>query len=112
MTRPQKLLATVAVLSFVSALLCFTRLGANLMCYVAFSDYYAIPEQSSIFTFKPTAWFGEGSGDWWTYGEDNNNFYFWEWDGRGFLRISKHDAAGIPDFSPTDIKTWKPPHTP
>jgi hypothetical protein len=108
MTHSKKTLIAAPALLLITALLYFTRLGSNLLCYVTFGDYYTVPDQSSMFTFRPIEWFKEGSGEWWTYGEDNNNFYFWEPDQKGQIRsISKRDAATIPHFSSTDFKTWR-----
>ena len=108
MALKRKLFFTLVFVTVVASALWFTQLGSNLVCYVIFWDYYAIPDQSSIFTFKPTAWFDKGSGEWWTYGEDNENYYYWEEDQHGqFVQISKREAGGIPNFSPTDHATWK-----
>ena len=108
MTRSQKAFITASVSLLIIALLYFTQLGSNLLCYVIFADYYEVPDQSSVFTFRPIDWLKEGSGEWWTYGEDNSNFYFWGRDERGKMRsVSKRDAATIPNFSSTDFKTWR-----
>lgn len=67
---------------------------------------YFIPKESSILTFKPIV-MNEGSGEWWLYGEDNNNYYSMEnTNNTGYIFLSKKDAKKCEDFISTNYKTW------
>jgi hypothetical protein len=40
------------------------------------NPYYMIPHESSLFTFKPTGYDKQGSGNNWIYAEDDKNYYY------------------------------------
>ena len=68
---------------------------------------YFIPKESSVFTFTPLK-MNEGSGEWWLYGEDDDNYYSLENDkDLPYMVISKKDAAKCPHFIRTDHTTWR-----
>lgn len=98
---------TVPLMFLFLGLALFTQLGWNLLGLAVFREY-EVPAQSSIFTFKPIQWFKDGSGDWWTYGEDGGSYYYWEdTEKGGYKTITKDDAKTIQGFSPTNHLTWK-----
>ena len=51
-----------------------TRIFNNLWMLLTDASNY-IPDPSSVFTFQPTR-IDNGSGGYWRYGEDNNNYYY------------------------------------
>lgn len=68
---------------------------------------YFIPKESSVFTFTAVV-MNEGSGEWWLYGEDADNYYSVENDkDLPYILISKKDAAKCPNFIRTDHRTWR-----
>lgn len=67
---------------------------------------YVIPQESSIWRFTPTE-MNEGSGDWWTYGMDDRNFYHFIGSGEApYIALTKSDAAACGGFDGTDVRTW------
>ena len=68
---------------------------------------YIIPKESSIFSFRILV-MNEGSGEWWIYGEDNNNYYF---QGNheyktGYIVFPKSKVKFCKDFNQVDYATW------
>ncbi|MFD2586009.1 hypothetical protein ACFSQJ_03660 [Croceitalea marina] len=68
---------------------------------------YDIPVESSIFEFKVTQ-MNTGSGDYWLYGEDNENYYtkMENRDNVPYKAISKNVASTIQSFKSLDYTTW------
>lgn len=67
---------------------------------------YIIPRESSIFTFEPSV-MNPGSGDWWIYGEDRNNFYHFTGENpSSYVSYSKKLAGQCAGFQPADYDTW------
>jgi hypothetical protein len=64
-------------------------------------DVYAIPNGSSLFTFRPTE-MNSGSGDWWIYGQDERNYYYFEND----IKVSKQATKVCQAFVANDYTTW------
>ena len=62
---------------------------------------YAIPDSSSVFSFRPTV-MNPGSGEWWLYGEDNTYYYYFD----DATKISKQDAEDCLGFKADDHMTW------
>lgn len=82
-----------------------TPLLSNLWCVITGRGYF-IPKESSIFTFTALV-MNEGSGEWWLYGEDTNNYYSVENDiNLPYIVFSKKDASKCKLFLPTDYTTW------
>jgi hypothetical protein len=49
----------------------------------------------------------DGSGDWWIYGEDYNNYYYFTGIGiRPYKYISKTDALKCESFIADSVNTW------
>ncbi|WP_299117416.1 DUF4952 domain-containing protein [uncultured Winogradskyella sp.] len=93
--------------------LCFsTELFSNLWGLLT-GNGYIIPNQSSIFSFKVSK-MNEGRGDYWLYGQDQNNYYTTlERDHiEPYAYISKDEAESILSFDKTNYNTWWNPQIP
>ena len=67
---------------------------------------YIIPKESNIFRFEVNQ-MNEGSGDWWIYGQDNKNYYFfYGLESLPYITFSKNDARACSDFDKLNINTW------
>jgi len=65
-----------------------------------------IPRESSVWRFTPTV-MNTGSGDWWIYGKDAENYYYFTgFDDQPYIAISKIDATGCAGFNSEDFRTW------
>ncbi len=65
-----------------------------------------IPTESSIWGFSPTV-MNSGSGDWWIYGEDEQNFYYFTGSAeRPYVVMSKSAARDCVGFDSTDHLSW------
>lgn len=65
---------------------------------------YRIPAESSRARFKPTV-MNTGSGGWWVYGEDVDNYYHSE-GGAAYRKLGRAAAAACAGFQPQDVQTW------
>ncbi|NMH86599.1 DUF4952 domain-containing protein [Flavivirga algicola] len=74
---------------------------------------YVIPNQSSVFTFKATK-MNEGSGDYWLYGQDRNNYYttLVKDHLEPYTYISKYETESILGFDKINYNTWWNPKIP
>lgn len=82
-----------------------TSLVLNLW-HLLIEPAYIIPAESSVFMFKPTV-MNSGSGDWWIYGKDKNNYYYFTGSDRSpYDIISKDNIKECPSFDPKDHGTW------
>lgn len=74
---------------------------------VATGRGYLIPEESSMTRFRVTQMNG-GSGEYWLYAEDENNYYtMMEKSGtKPYLSFSKEKAANCLHFDKFEVKTW------
>lgn len=100
-----KMLSTLIILAILLVIVFVTPLMENLWCLLT-GRGYIIPKESSVFTFKPIV-MNEGSGEWWLYGEDNKNYYYFTGeDDKPYQKISKNEANQCPGFVVTDYKTW------
>ena len=67
---------------------------------------YIIPRESSIISFTPTA-MNSGSGDWWIYAEDQNNYYYYIGDETTpYIFISKKQSSKYTEFDSRNYMTW------
>lgn len=83
----------------------FTTFFGNVWL-LATGEGYVIPAESSVFTFEATA-MNEGSGDWWLYGEDGNNFYRYTGGSpHAYVTYDKTRAGTCQGFDRHDVKTW------
>ena len=86
-------------------ILAMTPAAVN-MWLLATERVYVVPKESSIFSFRPTV-MNPGSGDWWIYGEDNINFYYFTGEGPSrYALYPKELAPQCAGFRPTDYDTW------
>lgn len=101
----RRILFFLAVI-LVSFLLINTNAFANLWS-VTTGQGYVIPEESSIIRFRVIQ-MNEGSGEYWLYAEDENNYYtMMEKSGaKPYLASSKEKAASCLHFDKLDVKTW------
>jgi hypothetical protein len=68
---------------------------------------YFIPQESSVWSFKPKVW-NNGSGEWWIYGMDENYFYY-AGDGikpNKYIKIEKNNSKSCENFDPENYKSW------
>lgn len=67
---------------------------------------YVIPTESSMLRFTPTR-MNEGSGDWWVYGQDDRNYYYFTGSGEPpYVVMPKAEANACVGFESTDHRTW------
>lgn len=67
---------------------------------------YVIPAESSLWRFTPIQ-MNDGSGDWWVYGQDHRNYYYFTGSGDPpYLVFSKARAASCVGFDHDDHLTW------
>lgn len=67
---------------------------------------YVIPAESSMWRFTPTQ-MNKGSGDWWVYGQDDRNYYYFTGQGEPpYLVMPKAEATACAGFESTDHRTW------
>jgi len=82
-----------------------SRAGVNAW-FLLTDSVYVIPAGSSLFSFEPTV-MKPGSGDWWIYGEDGNNFYhFLGEDSSPYMVYPKKLAVQCAGFQPMNYNTW------
>lgn len=71
---------------------------------LAFDPNNYIPSKSNIFFFTPID-IDSGSGGYWLYGEDLNNYYYFIWEGdKEYLYISK--SNNCIEFNKLNFNTW------
>jgi hypothetical protein len=63
--------------------------------------YHFIPNESFLFSFNPTVT-DSGSGEYWVYGEDSRNYYYFILD--NYLLMPKKNKCNNAD--PADYRTW------
>lgn len=69
---------------------------------------YLIPTESSLWSFRVSK-MNPGSGDWWIYGEDAKNYYFFEEEPEtAYTLFPKSRVAQCSGFHPQDVSTWCP----
>jgi hypothetical protein len=66
---------------------------------------FAIPKESSLFTFRVTE-MNHGSGEWWIYGQDSGHFFGVPDEGASYLVFPRARVAECPNFQPRDLRTW------
>lgn len=103
-----KILKSTAVILLLGAafiLLLNSSFGTNIW-FLLTEPAYVIPSESSLFTFKVTT-MNPGSGDWWVYGEDGKNYYYFTGnDNSPYILISKKKSNTCEGFDANDYKTW------
>ena len=67
---------------------------------------YIIPKESNFFQFEANQ-MNDGSGDWWVYGQDNKNYYYFLGsDFLPYITFSKGDTQTCSGFDKLNINTW------
>ena len=68
---------------------------------------YIIPRESSFFTFRILE-MNKGSGEWWIYGEDEDNYYFQGDHGyqSGYIVFQKSKVSLCEGFDKLNYGTW------
>ncbi|SHN57606.1 hypothetical protein [Desulfovibrio litoralis] len=79
----------------------FTNLINNFAFYIMDPEYI-VPKESSFISFRVTI-MNPGSGDWWIYGEDKKNYYYYYGLGN-YAAISRENTC--PNFKKLDYRTW------
>ncbi|MBI3215422.1 MAG: hypothetical protein HYZ38_16465 [Mycobacterium sp.] len=64
-----------------------------------------IPRESSVWEFEPTV-VNDGSANYWIYGQDHANFYYFTDAQGGHVTMSRSAAARCPGFVPDNHDTW------
>ena len=100
-----RILFLLVPLCFVVLLMAFSN--ALLNCWMLLIEpNYIIPKESNIFQFDVNQ-MNEGSGDWWIYGQDNKNYYFfYGLESLPYITFSKNDVRACSDFDKLNINTW------
>lgn len=100
-----KIILLLVPLCLVVLLMAFSN--ALLNCWMLLIEpNYIIPKESNIFQFEVNQ-MNEGSGDWWIYGQDNKNYYFfYGLELLPYITFSKNDARACSDFDKLNINTW------
>lgn len=94
----------ISIISIITLLILIvgSNLGSNIISLTVGAGYF-IPEKSSIFTFKYTL-YNSGSGEYWLYGEDSNNFY--EHTSSKELVFPKAKVRECLGFNPLNYESW------
>ncbi len=105
MTRARWGVITAAA---VACLLVAVLLGTNLVSnawLLLVEPANHIPGESSIWDFSPTV-INDGSSNYWIYGEDDSNFYYFTGHDDGYIAFSRSAAAHCAGFVATNHDTW------
>jgi hypothetical protein len=68
---------------------------------------YFIPKESSLFTFNPTQ-MNDGSGDWWLYVEDRENYYALNIENESPKYFKLEKGSEPKTFDKFNYRTWFP----
>lgn len=105
MTKFPKILLLLVPLCLVVLLMAFSN--ALLNCWMLLIEpNYIIPKESNIFQFDVNQ-MNEGSGDWWIYGQDNKNYYYYiGHDSLPYITFSNGAAQICSGFDKLNVNTW------
>ncbi|WP_290735097.1 MULTISPECIES: hypothetical protein [unclassified Fibrobacter] len=105
MTKFPKILLLLVPLCLVVLLMAFSN--ALLNCWMLLIEpNYIIPKESNIFQFDVNQ-MNEGSGDWWIYGQDNKNYYYYiGHDSLPYITFSNGAAQICRGFDKLNVNTW------
>ena len=100
-----KILLLLVPLCLVVLLMAFSN--ALLNCWMLLIEpNYIIPKESNIFQFDVNQ-MNEGSGDWWIYGQDNKNYYYYiGHDSLPYIAFSNGAAQICSGFDKLNVNTW------
>ena len=88
------------------AIFIMSNISSNLFLSLTGTGFF-IPTESNIIQFRPSI-MNQGSGEWWLYAQDLNNYYALEdsFD-EGFYNYIFIHRDNIPNgFNPIDKNTW------
>ncbi|WP_173473263.1 hypothetical protein [Fibrobacter succinogenes] len=100
-----RILFLLVPLCLVVLLMAFSN--ALLNCWMLLIEpNYIIPKESNIFQFDVNQ-MNEGSGDWWIYGQDNKNYYYYiGHDSLPYITFSNGAAQICSGFDKLNVNTW------
>lgn len=100
-----RILLLLVPLCLVVLLMAFSN--ALLNCWMLLIEpNYIIPKESNIFQFNVNQ-MNEGSGDWWIYGQDNKNYYYYiGHDSLPYITFSNGAAQICSGFDKLNVNTW------
>ena len=100
-----RILLLLMPLCLVVLLIAFSN--ALLNCWMLLIEpNYIIPKESNIFQFDVNQ-MNEGSGDWWIYGQDNKNYYYYiGHDSLPYITFSNGAAQICSGFDKLNVNTW------
>ena len=100
-----RILLLLVPLCLVVLLMAFSN--ALLNCWMLLIEpNYIIPKESNIFQFDVNQ-MNEGSGDWWIYGQDNKNYYYYiGHDSLPYITFSNGAAQICSGFDKLNVNTW------
>ena len=100
-----RILLLLVPLCLVVLLMAFSN--ALLNCWMLLIEpNYIIPKESNIFQFDVNQ-MNEGSGDWWIYGQDNKNYYYYiGHDSMPYITFSNGAAQICSGFDKLNVNTW------
>ena len=100
-----RILLLLVPLCLVVLLMAFSN--ALLNCWMLLIEpNYIIPNESNIFQFDVNQ-MNEGSGDWWIYGQDNKNYYYYiGHDSLPYITFSNGAAQICRGFDKLNVNTW------
>ena len=81
-----------------------TAAPANVWFLITYRSY-TVPAESTIFSFEPTL-MNDADENSWTYGKDNERFYYHGLEGADYFMVSRTDAMSCSGFNEHDFKTW------
>lgn len=97
-------LGALAVLLFVLLIIQSNCVGNYYMTKI--DPVYIIPNESSLCRFEVNQ-MNNGSGDWWIYGQDNKNYYYYiGHDSLPYITFSNGAAQICSGFDKLNVNTW------
>ncbi|SHH80574.1 hypothetical protein SAMN05720761_1281 [Fibrobacter sp. UWCM] len=97
-------LGALAVLLFVLLIIQSNCVGNYYMTKI--EPVYIIPNESSLCRFEVNQ-MNNGSGDWWIYGQDNKNYYYYiGHDSLPYITFSNGAAQICSGFDKLNVNTW------
>lgn len=95
----------VSLVLFVSGfvyLTFITNFTENFLKQIITTSEYKVPSESNLFDFKETQG-NFGSGEWWVYGQDKVNYFYYD---DQVYKISILSTSECQGFESKNYKTW------
>jgi hypothetical protein len=93
-----------ALLAGIAIVAAATPVEANLWSLATGRGFF-IPAESSVFSFRVTK-MNEGSGEWWLYGEDNQNLFALHPSEPVYVSAVREVQSRCSGFDASDFSTW------